>query len=480
MSQKHAIPFEPEEDDQRSQFRGGTTSREVVLGRIKFYSAGKAKAASSGAVAKAEKRFAVLRVGKIKTLGHLSAAADHLSRNRETLNADQSRLSDNEQLVGHGGAEDVLQAWRDQAPEKIRKNAVHALEYVITASPDAMKAMSIEDQSDYFEDALAFIEARHGSENVLTAVVHRDEMTPHLQALVIPIDERGKLNAREFIGGKQNLRRMQTDFAEVVADRFGLERGLERSQAKHQTIKQYYAKAEKRPDLDFSLPERDKGFLGKEGAERYLGRVTDAVRASWGDAMAYYEQKLETAQGEAHSMAGQLERLEDLETENATLRRSATVLQEIARAARSLGTLGQLDAEHRRLTHQDGLEMLQTCVQDIDIYDTESDQSHTLGGLISSAVMQTLTPTEIEELDDGNYKVLSKAIKDPVDQINVARQYLSTAAKERDDPALKFLADDLKSERITLLTMQSMEETRRLKLEMGISLDDDFADDMGL
>lgn len=95
---------------------------------------------------------------------------------------------------------------------------------------------------------------------MLSAVIHRDETTPHLQFLVIPLDARGKLNARELVGGKATLSKMQTDFACEVGQDFGLERGLERgrerSQARHQTIKEYYARANAPVEADFRLPER--------------------------------------------------------------------------------------------------------------------------------------------------------------------------------------------------------------------------------
>lgn len=57
--------------------------------------------------------------------------------------------------------------------------------------------------------------------------IHRDETTPHLYAYIVPIDERGRLNCRAFYGGAGALRLMQTDFAERVGRKHGLERGVE-------------------------------------------------------------------------------------------------------------------------------------------------------------------------------------------------------------------------------------------------------------
>lgn len=296
----HRKELNPEEDPlRRFVFRGGTLSREVVAGRVANHFSSRARSATASSVASQPKRYAILRVSKIKSMAHLAAAADHLSRDRETPNADPDRLEDNELLHGVEGAEAVRDAWRERAPDKVRKNAVHGLEYLITASPGALSAMSAEDQNQYFGDALLFLEARHGAENILSAVIHRDETSPHLQALVIPIDEKGKLNARGFIGGKETLRQIQTDFAELVADRFGLERGKELSQAKHTTLREYYALANQKPEPELDLPERKKGLLKGESADDYLRRATGALKDAYRGLKAHHDQQLHDGLREA-------------------------------------------------------------------------------------------------------------------------------------------------------------------------------------
>lgn len=474
-------------DDDLWRFRGGSTSRAAVQERLNRYSSGRPRAASASSVKSVERRYAILRVGKIKTMGHLAAAADHLSRDRETPNADLSRLSDNQLLMGPEGAEAVKAAWQDRAPEKIRKNAVHALEYVITASPDAMRVMTPQDQSSYFDDALAFIEARHGSENVLTAVVHRDEMTPHLQALVIPIDERGKLNAREFVGGKQNLREMQTDFANLVADRFGLERGLERSQAQHQTIKEYYAKAELRPEPDFSPPEREKGLFRTEPPESYLKRLTEAYSASYGDAVAHYDQREEALRGHIRSMQGKMERVETLETElgevkaqNAEMNAEFLAMRKTKNAIFALNLWPDLRQEVQR---QDGLragEALRWLAETLRSQDrklTEA-QVEALPDWLFDTVDTALGEEGRARLERGDYKALSGIIANPVDQIDVTCQYLKTSAEVRSAPELKDVVNELLHERAPIAGRQILAASRRRALEKGISLDD--GDDMGL
>lgn len=255
-----------------------------------------------------ERRYAILRVGKIKTKGQLGAALSHNFRERHTPNADLDRLHENTVLKGPENGRDVIAAWEARAPEKIRKNAVHALEYFVGASPEKMAVMSRTQQDAYFRKALGWFEDRHGKDNVLSAVIHRDETTPHMQILVIPLDARGRLNARELVGGRATLSRMQTDFAHEVGISFGLERGRERSQATHQTIKEYYAHAQEPVEADFRLPERRKGHVlgvGRESDEEWRQRATEAAREALVRTKAQYEERLrQIERGAAQLLSG--------------------------------------------------------------------------------------------------------------------------------------------------------------------------------
>lgn len=215
------------------------------------------------------RRFAILRCAKIKNLGNMGASLQHTFRERETPNADPARIRDNTVLVGAEDSRGVLDAWRARAPEKIRANAVHGLEYFIGGSPGALNAMSRADQDAYFRRALEWLEERHGKENVLSAVIHRDEATPHMTVMTIPLDDRGRLNARALVGDRGKLSAMQTDFAERVGQPHGLERGVQGSRATHERVKSAYAHLND-PEHAVELPERRLGnFLGR-------GKETDA------------------------------------------------------------------------------------------------------------------------------------------------------------------------------------------------------------
>ncbi|WP_236949646.1 plasmid recombination protein, partial [Mycobacterium tuberculosis] len=75
--------------------------------------------------------------------------------------------------------------------------------------------------------------------------IQLDESTPHIVAYVVPKDPKGKMNARYWLGGADKLTAMQTDFADKVGAKYGLERGVEGSQAKHQDVKRRHAQVQK-------------------------------------------------------------------------------------------------------------------------------------------------------------------------------------------------------------------------------------------
>ena len=196
--------------------------------------------------------YAILRTEKLKTMGNIAASLSHNYRLRPTPNADPTRLKNNEHDLKT--ARQVMDGIKNRLPEKTRKNAVLAIEYLITASPDWNGWKNKEKDSEFFDKAKEWLIKKHGAENVISTTIHRDETTPHMAVYVVPIDSKGNLNAREFLGGRAKLSKMQTDFHDQVKD-LGLERGLEGSKAEHTTIKDFYAEIQK-PDNEKYLIQK--------------------------------------------------------------------------------------------------------------------------------------------------------------------------------------------------------------------------------
>lgn len=112
----------------------------------------------------------------------------------------------------------------NRAGAKTRSNSVVALDAIYTASGDFFKGKSNEENDQFFRDCLAFHQRKFG--HVISAVIHYDETTPHLHILSVPLTQDGRLSAREIIGNRANLSRMQTEFFEQVGKEHGLERGI--------------------------------------------------------------------------------------------------------------------------------------------------------------------------------------------------------------------------------------------------------------
>ncbi len=248
--------------------------------------------------------FAILRTQQLKAAVAVRRSLKHAFRAQDTPNADPDRLGENSHL-GANSVDEAMKAFQNRLPEKIRKNGVLAIEYLITGSPDGMNSKSRRDQDAYFTDALAWLKERHGAENLIYAGIHRDETTPHLYAYVVPLDPQGKLNCRHFLGGAKALSQMQTDFAERVGQRHGLQRGIEGSKARHTTVRQYYAALQQETPPPLALSGQattprvlKKGILTSlhESPEQVAERLTAASQAHYAPALARAKELAATAQ----------------------------------------------------------------------------------------------------------------------------------------------------------------------------------------
>ena len=182
--------------------------------------------------------YAIMRCKKLTGMGSVASALQHCYRERETPNADADRTPENHCSVSQS-ADEAMGKLRELLPEKRRKDAVLAVEYVMTASPEWWNEATPRQQAEFFARSEQWLENKYGKDRVVAAVVHRDEATPHLSAFVVPLTQDGRLSAKEFIGGRSKMREDQSTYAESVK-KLGLERGIEGSRATHQTVQHYY------------------------------------------------------------------------------------------------------------------------------------------------------------------------------------------------------------------------------------------------
>lgn len=234
--------------------------------------------------------FCILRIKKLHTNANVGGALSHHLRTRETDNADPERLERNFFLPSFFPKDttfkesvkniELRKKWQNQAmsmykkrlPEKVRKNGVRAVELMMTMSPEAMQKKDF-NPVRYLHDCHKWAKEKFGAENVFFAGWHFDEKTPHISILLTPIDEKGKLNARSYFGGREKMTALQDEFYEKVGKKHDLDRGIKGSKAKHQTIKQYYEKQNQKDleleklaeDISQNLPQKKFG----QTAEKY-------------------------------------------------------------------------------------------------------------------------------------------------------------------------------------------------------------------
>jgi hypothetical protein len=110
-------------------------------------------------------------------------------------------------------------------------------EMLVTSDKEFFDKIGLNETKRYFQEAYNCIAEykRLGKENIVSAVVHLDELTPHMHLIYIPVvhtqDKEGnpinKLSCRDFWRGQNSYRTLQdTFFKHMKSKGFDLERGL--------------------------------------------------------------------------------------------------------------------------------------------------------------------------------------------------------------------------------------------------------------
>ncbi|MBC7457704.1 MAG: plasmid recombination protein [Bdellovibrionaceae bacterium] len=187
----------------------------------------------------------IIRTKKHKSIASLKTRENHTYRRIDTPNADPEKSKKNKLLFGQTdyatGLENFLDDYKKE--KHIRKDGVLAVEYLLTASPEFFDTGPKNERDDrlkkWCDSQIDFMKKKHGEKNILCMFLHLDEKTPHIETFVVPIDPKGKLNCKHFLGGKNKLRELQTDYALHNAS-FDLKRGLTGSKATHVQVQKFY------------------------------------------------------------------------------------------------------------------------------------------------------------------------------------------------------------------------------------------------
>ncbi len=254
--------------------------------------------------------YAIIRVDKCK-LGSVSRIGGHHERLKEQYKSnpdiDTSKSHLNYHLINPPGKYHKAVLDRIEAVGAARrKNSVVMQDGLITASPEWYETKTPAETEEYFRYCLEFVKERYGEENIISAVVHMDESSPHMHFVFVPITKDGRLSSKDIIGGPKGMQQLQDDFYKYANEKYqDFSRGIP-SRLTHRTHLPTYLYKNAR-DLYEHYDEicnaiRDIGLIGnakkKDEAIALLGRYAPE--------MAKMDQQLKTTEKQVKKLESAL------------------------------------------------------------------------------------------------------------------------------------------------------------------------------
>ena len=297
--------------------------------------------------------YAVLHLEKAK--GADGAMSTHIERTIHPKNADRTRTHLNRELVRFPeGVKNRTQAIAHRIEtagirRKVGTNQVKAIRVLLTGSNKDMKQMEADGRLDgWCNDNLKWLRETYGEQNLVSAVLHMDEKTPHIHATVIPIvtGERRKAGQEEQNGKKKyrkknpqdvrlcaddvmarhRLKHYQDTYAQAM-NKYGLQRGVDGALARHISTMQYYKQLVEQQD---SLQENIENLLGlEEEAMKKLKQVKGEINVQKMKGAAV-NATTAIADGVSSLFGGS--KVKRLEAENENLKRNIVNLQKQVQA----------------------------------------------------------------------------------------------------------------------------------------------------
>ena len=329
-----------------------------------------------------------------KAKGTDSRMSAHIERTVHPKNADRTRTHLNRELVQFPeGVRNRTQAIAHRIEtagirRKVSANQVKAIRILLTGSNKDMKQMEAEGRiEDWCNDSLKWIRETYGEQNLVSAVLHMDEKTPHIHATVIPIvtgeqrkagqeEQNGKKKYRkknpqdvrlcaDDVMARHRLKHYQDTYAQAM-NKYGLQRGVDGSLAKHIPTSQYYKELVERQD---SLQENIETLLGlEEEAQKKLKKVKGEINTQKMKNAAV-NATTAIADGVSSLLGGS--KVKRLEAENENLKRDIANLQRQVQAEQR----EQKNMEHRH--NSEIIRIDQSYQQKIKEYDNRLKQIDT-------------------------------------------------------------------------------------------------------
>jgi hypothetical protein len=250
--------------------------------------------------------FAIMRFAKRKA-GGVASTERHNERKKDSYlsnpDIDTSRSHLNYHLAANSHA--TYTAAIDQrvadAGCKRRKDSVTLVETLFTASPEFIAAAG-DDGREFFERAFRFACGQLGTDNIVSAVVHMDESTPHMHLVFVPVTPDGRLSAKDILGNRKSMCQWQDRYHAHMAERWPeLQRGTPAIESKRKHLPVWLFKAAERLDRDYG---RVKEALADINAFNSGRKRDEALRI-----LAEWVPEARTLSAQVKSIDGEIDRL---------------------------------------------------------------------------------------------------------------------------------------------------------------------------
>ena len=221
-------------------------------------------------------------------------------------------------------------------PTKVRKDAVLMCSFVVGSDRKFFGGLSPNEQRQFFAECTRFFAERYREGNIISAVVHTDETTPHLHLNLIPIAG-DRLCAKRLFDRKA-LTALQTDLYREVGVKWNLQRGKEGSQAKHLDTAEFKAKKiveQARGQADSIIAEADhnaehKMKIAQIHADGIVSQAEQTARKAKQQAQEYLDGIVQSIEAERSTPTPKRKRQAEeeialLRTENVALRQSKAI-----------------------------------------------------------------------------------------------------------------------------------------------------------
>jgi BMFP domain-containing protein YqiC len=167
----------------------------------------------------------ILRFEKIKSFKSAKEAGRHQMRmHKETPNADPHRKSWNKLFIGTNDLEADVKKRLAVLDKEPRKNSVLAMEGILSLTPYMLmdgKSEKLDNVRVFYNEAKKWLEETFG-DNLVNAIIHRDESSPHIHFTVVPIVDKGDkkgLSARDTFN-KVTLSKLQKSYYQHMGKAF--------------------------------------------------------------------------------------------------------------------------------------------------------------------------------------------------------------------------------------------------------------------